>query len=143
MPSRSSISGSPGKQAGGMRVRPHPAMHHVEMRHLARFQAEELADIVRVPRGRRLRRQLAADAVHVALRDVRRPDQVFVRQLVIALLDRWAARSARPPRRDARWSQRNFVAASSSNISLGVEPPEIASVADSCPDSTSSRKLMT
>ena len=33
------------KQAGGVGVRPHAAMHHVEVRQLAVVQAEELADL--------------------------------------------------------------------------------------------------
>ena len=59
-------------------------MHYVETGHLALFQAEEIADLLDVSRGRRLGRHFTADAVHLPLRNVRRLDQVIVGQLVVA-----------------------------------------------------------
>ena len=67
-----------------MRVGPHAAVDQVEVRELAFFQAEELADLRHVARGGGFGSDLSDDAVNQAVRHVRGLDQVLVGELVIA-----------------------------------------------------------
>ena len=67
-----------------MRVRPHAQLYDIEMRQIALFQREEFPDVRYVVLRRALRRDASFDAVNVARRKVRRTDQRFLSQLVVA-----------------------------------------------------------
>jgi len=69
------------------------------MRHLAFIDAEEVLDFSNRTPGRDLGLQLAGDAMHVAMRHVRRPDEIVIGELVI-LAGSVGERSAHRPRKD-------------------------------------------
>ena len=89
------------KQARGVRVRTHPEVHQVETRHFAFLQPEVLADFARHTAPRRVFGGISPQSGARCDAGCAPAGSGVPWPACNCSRDRWAARSARPPRKDA------------------------------------------